>query len=384
MDLKRIFSLFRRYFIFNKRLFKKPGFLAILLLVPILVFSLKAVTKQEDSGVMTVALAKQDESDPVATEIVDSLMGSSHLIRFVHCKTIQEATALVENGKADAAWIFPENMQEKLDHFTDFINQRNAVVKIIERENNVLLLLSHEKLASALFPYCSYSLYRGFIEENIILLDELPEEKLREYYDLVQAEGENIFQFSYADSDESTNDQEKNYLLTPMRGLMSILIIFGGFAVALFYMHDEAHRKFDWVRPSQRIPYAVIYHLPAIADVALAVLIALFVTGMQVSLGRELIAMILYVIISLGFCMGIRLLCKDIRLFSAIIMVLVIVMIAFCPIFFEIKMFPVIRYVLPPFYYLNAIHNIRFLFYMVIYAIGIFSLDYVLYRIKYR
>ena len=333
---------------------------------------------------MTVALAKQDKEDPIASEIVDSLLGSSNLIRFIHCESVSEASALVENGKADAAWIFPENMQEKLDRFTDFINQRNAAVKIIERENNVLLLLSHEKLASALYPYCSYSLYRGFISNNIIRLDELPEEKLREYYELIEAEGENLFQFSYADSNESTAVQEQNYLLTPMRGLMSILIIFGGFAVALFYMHDEAQRKFDWVRPSQRIPYAVIYHLPAITDMAIAVLIALFLTGMQVSLGRELIAMALYVIIALGFCMAVRLLCKDIRLFGAVIMVLVIVMIAFCPVFFEIKMLPAVRYLLPPFYYLNAIHDVRFLYYMIAYAFGIFGLDYVLYRIKYR
>ena len=382
--MKRIASLIRRYFIFNKRLLKKPGFLAILLLVPILVFSLQTVTNSEAGGVMTVTLAKQDPNDPIATEIVDSLLSSSNLIRFIHCESVAEASSLVENGKADAAWIFPENMQEKLDTFTDFINQRNAVVKIIERENNVLLLLSHEKLASTLYPYCSYSLYRGFIRDNVIRLDELPEEKLQEYYHLVQAEGENIFQFSYADSNESTANAEQNYLLTPMRGLMAILIVFGGFAVALFYMHDEAQRKFDWVRPSERIPYTVIYHLPAIADMAFAVLIALFLTGMNVSLGRELIAMTLYVIIALGFCMAVRLLCKDIRLFGAVIMVLVIVMIAFCPVFFEIKALPAIRYLLPPFYYLNAIHNIQFLYYMIAYAIGIFGLDYLLYRIKYR
>lgn len=382
--MKQITSFCRRYFIFNKRLLKKPGFVAILLLVPILVFSLNTVTGQEESGVMTVALAMQDPNDPIASEITESLLGSSTLIRFILCESISEASGLVEGGKADAAWIFPENMQEKLDNFTDFINQRNAFVKIIEREDNVLLLLAHEKLASVLYPYCSYSLYRGFIRENTIRLDELSEEELRAYYDLVEAEGENLFQFSYVNDNESTEYQETNYLLTPMRGLMAILIIFGGFAVALFYMHDEAHGKFDWVRPSQKIPYAVMYHLPALMDMAIAVLIALFLTGLHVSPLRELAAMALYVLIALGFCMTVRLLCKDMRLFGAVIMVLVIAMIAFCPVFFDIKMLIGIRYLLPPFYYLSAIHNVNFLGYMVIYAIGIFGLDYILYRFKIR
>ena len=52
------------FWLLTKRLYKKPAFLAILVLIPVLTFCYKAAT-QADSGVMTVALA-QEGKDPLA------------------------------------------------------------------------------------------------------------------------------------------------------------------------------------------------------------------------------------------------------------------------------------------------------------------------------
>lgn len=382
--MESLSTLFRRYYIFNKRLFKKPSFLIILLLVPMLIFSLNIVSANEDSGIMTIALAKEDNEDPLATEIVDSLRKSRSLIRFIPCETINEASTLVEKGKADAAWIFPEKMQEKIDKFTDLIHGRNAFVKLIEKESNVFMLLAHEKLTSVLYPYCSFSLYKDFVRDNIIALDILSDAELQEYYHAIEAEGADIFQFSYLDSNESAENRLTDYLLTPLRGLMSALIMLGGFAVAMFYMQDEANKKFDWIKSGKRFPFAIGYHMTAVLNMGIIVLIALFVTNMNVSLARELISMALYIIITVGFCMAVRLICRDIRIFGAVIPALLIGMIALSPVFFDIKNLPFLQYLLPTYYYLNSIYNINFLYSMILYAVLIYGFDYLMYRIKTR
>lgn len=382
--MQSVLLLLRRYLIFNKRLFKKISFLVILLLVPLLVFAMYTVSTKEESGVMTVSLAMQNPADPLAKEVTDSLLDSSPLIRFISCETPADALTLVENGTADAAWIFPDDMQEKLDRFARGFHSRNAFVKVIERENNVLLLLSHEKLSATLYPYLSFSLYKDFFRDHVITLSELSDDALRAYYDAIEAEGDDIFRFSYISGEDASDRQNGHYLLSPLRGLLSVLIMLGGLAVAMFYMQDEKQGKFHQLDTRSRPLFAFGYHLTAVLNMAIAVLLALFLTKMNLPFLKEIILMTLYVLITVGFCIAVRLLCRDIRVIGAVIPVLLLTMIALCPIFFNVRALPAIQYLLPPFYYLNAVHHMNFVYSMILYAVGIFSFDLLLYKIRYR
>ena len=60
------------YYLLNKRLLKKRSFLILLLLVPLLVFGMRIVSKQ-DSGVLTILLCSSETSDDLPKEVVDKL-----------------------------------------------------------------------------------------------------------------------------------------------------------------------------------------------------------------------------------------------------------------------------------------------------------------------
>ena len=116
--MKKIITFFSRFLILNKRILKKKIFLFILLLIPLSVVCL-AIASTSDAGIITIALATEDISDPIASEIINDLENGDSLIRFVVTDSPDDAVSLVESAEADGAWIFPENMKEKIAEFVD-------------------------------------------------------------------------------------------------------------------------------------------------------------------------------------------------------------------------------------------------------------------------
>ena len=65
----------------NKRLYKKSSFIIIMLFIPLCVFALGIAAKQQ-SGFVSIVLAKEDSADPISTELVNSFLSERSLIRF--------------------------------------------------------------------------------------------------------------------------------------------------------------------------------------------------------------------------------------------------------------------------------------------------------------
>ena len=82
------------FFMLSKRLYKKPSFLLILLLIPVTVFAYGRVA-QEDSDILTIVIAAEDPQDSVAKEVMSNLQGSSALIRYVFSDSVEDATKQV-------------------------------------------------------------------------------------------------------------------------------------------------------------------------------------------------------------------------------------------------------------------------------------------------
>ena len=380
--MDKFITCLHRFRILTKRLLRKPGFVAILVMVPLLVVAMGIVGKSSDSGIVTVALAMQDAEDETACAVVDDLTRNSRLISFVQCDTPAAAHMLVEQGDADAAWIFPADMSHKIQKFVQHSHHNNAFVAVVQREDSVMLRLSHEKLNAVLYPHLSRALYKDYAVSHLTL-GELSDAQLDEYYTAVNADGADVFRLVYAASEQVANDAETNYLLAPIRGLLAIMITLGGFAVAMFYMQDESHGTFDRLPANRRFVFSLNYHAAAVVCVALSALLALIIAGLSVSFVREIAAMALYCVITVGFCVAVRLLCRDIRLLGALMPALAVAMIVVCPVFLNIPV-PIVGYLLPPYYYLNAIYDPLWLLYMVIYAAVIYAFDYALFRIRAR
>ena len=382
--MKKIKDILRCYLILTKRLFYKKSFVAILLFIPILVGAMGIVAGNGDSGVVTIALAMENREDRIASEIVEDLMSDGGLMRFVLCDTPEAANLSVSTGEADAAWIFADGLEKKIEKFVNHTHQNNAFVTVVQREESIFLRLSHEKLNSTLYPYIAFALFADVSTEEV---PELTDDQLEEIYNAVNAEGADLFEFVYASEggkDTTKEEGDLNLIVSPLRGLLAIMVALGGIAVSMFYKQDEMRGVFDRFSHNKRFFFSTVYHATAVFIIGAVVFIAVLLTQNSENLWYELLVMLVYCISNIAFSMCLRLILRDMRLFASVSPVLVIVMVVLCPILFSAPNLPAIQYLLPPFYYLNAVYGAAHLVYMLIYSAVLYGFAYLLHVLRER
>lgn len=99
----------------NKRLYKTPVFLALLLAIPLFTLAVSLLS-EEESGFFRIQLAGVQEGT-LSARIADSLREDSELLLFSVAESGNAAKDAVRSGKADAAWIFPEDLEGALERF---------------------------------------------------------------------------------------------------------------------------------------------------------------------------------------------------------------------------------------------------------------------------
>lgn len=374
--------MFKWLLILFKRLFKKATFLIILLLIPLVVLALNLAAK-EKSGFISVALAQYDTNDKISSEIINSLLEDEKLIRFEYYKTPESAVESVRMGENNSAWIFPAEMAEKIGEFAVNSSANNYIVDVVERNQNVAMRLSHEKLSSVVYGYCSKGLYLNYVSENLKGLDVTDEELLENYNSF--SNENRLFEFAYPNSEADANvGADVNYLIAPVRGLLSILVVLCGLAAALYYIQDEKNGTFSLL-PLNKKPFAEISgQIVAVLSVAVVMMLSLMFIGLSVNFWRELSVTLLYVTAVALFCITLRQIIRNINVLASLIPLLMVIMIAVCPVFFEFKITRPLQLILPPTYYINAVHNNHYVFLLLIYilVLTVFNGAVYLYRIK--
>ena len=349
----------------NKRLYKKTMFLLILVLIPVLVLGYGQLAREE-SGVLTVALAQKGD-DPMAKEIMEELKAESSLIRYILCKSPEEAKKLVNESKANAAWIFEDNLEEAVYRFVSKPTRSNAFIRVLEGNSNTPLRLAREKLSGAVFSHCSRVFYLQYLRENVPQLADTPDETLLAYYDDFAASGK-LFEYANAEGEAGDPESQKtNYLLNPVRGLLAIVIVLGGLAAAMFYISDSNAGTFALVPINRRWAVEFACQLIAVVNVSVVALAALLFGGLAGNIAREILLLVLYALAVCLFCMNVRRFCRSLGAVGTALPLLVVIMLAACPVFFDYGSLRYVQYLLPPTYYINGAYSDYFLLLLPVY-----------------
>ncbi len=363
--MKKLKKLMLWYHMFNKRLLHKYSFILILVLVPILVPVAK-LAMSEDSSILKVALVSNESKS--AEEIVKSLSNKKSIIKYIVFDTEEAARKSVRLQETDAAWIFSENFDEELSEYAKD-RSKKPIISVVEREDNIAQKLSRIQLFGSVFPHLSYELFKGFIYKNILSPDEIPERYLKNYYATDSADGDVVEIKTF--NDQRTNS-DSDFLTAPFRGILSILIIFAGISGIMMFLTDQASGKYDWLTPKKRIIPAFGLCFSAVSMTGLVVFLALIFSGFIKNLLIEVIALFLFIIASTLFSLFFAVVFRSAGKLGAMTPFLILLMIVLCPIFFSIDVLKGITLLLPPYYYLNAIADSKFLIYMVIYIIALY------------
>ena len=362
----------------NKRLMKRLSFWLILAAVPLLVLALGLLAEQE-SGVATIAIYAEDEADPAAAAVLDRLEGQKSVMHYLRCASEREASALVATSRADVAWIFPEDLSARIEARSGGENVR--LVHVYTREgDDILQSLTREKLFAALYPELAYDVYTHYVLDTLKPKPTPSAQELERYYHSIER-GDRLIELSFLDN---TVGADASYLVMPVRGLLSLLVMMAGLASALYYLHDSERDAFVWLSRRRRrlLPYG--YHLISVIDTAVVVIAALLLSGLGAAWYWELALMAVYVLACVGFAELLRQLLKDTARLGVAIPILMLAMLALSPIFFDLRKYRVLQLLFPPFYYLNGVHNPMYLAFMAAYALAAFALSYAISRIRER
>ncbi len=367
MGMKQLKTMLRWWFCLWKRLYKKPTFLVLLVLIPALVFGY-GQTAQEESGLATIALASRPaQVEPLTRTVWDTLQ-ESQVVRYIECGSPEEAWQLVEAGEADTAWIFEENIEEKIYDFVAKRSRTRAFLTVLEPENRVALKLARELLSGVMFPHCAEAVYLSYIRENAPELAELSDQQLLEYYHNTVFSDE-IFVFSDIQGNlQSPAEEETSYLLAPVRGMLGVLAVLAGLATAMYYIRDEENGTFALIPLDRRGVVELGCQLISLVNVVAVALLSLALARQTTGLGQELASAALYCLCVSGFAMVIRRLSGGIRGLGTVTPLLMVVMLVVCPVFFDLGALRKLQYLLPPTYFINAAYNGRYITLMALYA----------------
>lgn len=368
-----------RYYLLNKRLFKKFSFVLILCIVPLLVGGIRLLSKEE-SGIARVVLCLPNPEDELASQVVEQLVSDEGILRYLFCESEEEARRMVVENEADTAWIFTEDLEERLRKVASK-KRIGPVVKVVERKESVSLFFSREILGGALYPAFSYAVYEEYVRSDLGLTD-VTEEELRKAYERTLVEG-SLFEMAYLDGGQDA-EEDFNYLQAPLRGILSVWLVLCGLAACLYYMQDEEQGVFSKIPVTRRLPAAFGVCAVFLSDAVLVVLLACKLAGVFTVWHRELISCVLFACATLAFCNLIRLIGNTPERLGSSMLILTAGMLVLNPVFLDLRGFRAVKYLLPSYYYLLSIHNVKYLYGMVIYTTVMSVLCAVLFMWKSR
>ncbi|MBQ1675150.1 MAG: hypothetical protein II069_03795 [Oscillospiraceae bacterium] len=350
--------LFLWYGLLSKRLLRRPAYLAVLLLVPLFCLAILFFSRQE-SGVVTVALYCADPADSAAGAARQRLLDEESIIRYIPFDDEAQARDAVIHGRADAAWLFRADTGDQLDRFVR--KGGGVAVTVVEREDNVFLMISREKLFAALYPDLSFSVFSQYLVD----IGGSASDNLDDYYASASTT-QQVLRFTAADGDEL--GEPGHYLVAPLRGILSLLLMLSGFASAMYCYREERNGSFVWLSQGKRSLLPILCHLTAILPAALAVYAAMALAGILTAPLRELLMLFLFSLGAALFCELVRCLAGRPEHLGALIPILMIAMLVLCPVFLDLPILQPLRLLFPPYYYLRSAYSLSGLLALAAYA----------------
>ncbi len=364
---KQITLALKWLLLLTKRLLKKPAFIVILVLIPVLCAAMSRAS-EDANGLLTVTVATEGERDTVAEEIMSSFEEKDSVVLFKLMDSPEDAITEVKRGRADAAWILPGALEDAL---TEYCRYSEEIVTVYEREETSFMALSREIMYNKLFPYISRIYSEEYAAEWLSPTGEYDKSEFLEFYDKMRpGEGESFIEFKALGGIGETNTTESNHLKTPIRGLLATLVVLCGLASAMTVSEDMEKGTFSWLEEKRHI---WVYHASnagaciTASAVSVASLVASKMAG---NILYEALTAFLFALCTALFCTFVARVMRSSRRIAASIPPIVILILAFSSVFVRIGDTP-FQYILPTYSYIYSSVELSYTWIMCIYiAVG--------------
>lgn len=359
--------------ILTKRLWKRPSFLVILGLLPLMLLLLRVGVEREEHSMLSIAIVQENEADSFSFD-------NSSVVQFKYLPR-EDAMASLTNGTIDAVWVIPHDFTKRLrDMIAHGWREKHACIEVWQREDNVLLQMSKVKLYGSLYEDISYELYRSFMmrEMEVEKASIEFETQMKELYEKNHVSG-TLFRYAY--SKGYTQEDQPDYLLSPMRGFLALWMMLCGIVGAIYWKKDCLAGTFAHGLSRKNHLFGIACQLLVVIHGALAAYLALLVLGIGQSALWEAMLLLLYAVNIVMFCNILHLFIRRPSWYAICGGLLLVLEGVVCPLFFRIEeLLPVSR-LLPTHYYVSAIHNRQMAYYAVGYLFVLVLLNLFLSKI---
>lgn len=327
-----------------KRYFKKISFWIILLILPILTILLSKSANSESETLNAVVYIEDFDS-----EIIDSFNNYQGAIHFKICDSEKEVLTLVTTKAAECGYIIPKDFYENI-----LDGNKKEIVTVYTSPSTTLSAMINETVYSLLFPKISseavkqylykYSSQQEYIEQNI------SEQEYEELYSKYLTNG-STFHFESTNVPDNYQNQVKNVIISPLRGLLSIFVLLSALVGAIDYYQNINNLVFQ--NTMMRTSCILI---PTFFSGAVAAL-CLVISPIGDNIIKELLAMTLYMLFCSLFVWILTLIIKKAQTYYAFLPIFILGNLIISPVFFDLARFipamKVTEYLFLPTYYLN-------------------------------
>ncbi len=206
-----------------KRYLKRPAFVLILLLVPIVLLGMGS-RKEEDSGQISIALYAGDES--FSAEIMELLVQEDGIFSFYVSPSEESLREDVAARRAECGYVFGDNLKERLD-----TGAYKRSITVVSAPSSVLAELSTEVVYAKLIDVYGRGLLEKYSEGFAFLPEEERWKQLELLYDKYLTDG-STFSFRYetlgGGRTESDFAGPEAAAVFPIRGIAALLVFITG------------------------------------------------------------------------------------------------------------------------------------------------------------
>ena len=357
----------------SKRLFKRPLFLVVLFLMPVSVLFLSGIQSRDDA-VVRIALYSPaystGEGGVSSASLTNELLELSNAtMKFYTCETEDALREDVQSGRASCGYLLPEDMQQGVE---EYARNHTAFIHAVRGKDELATRLVDEILLSRLYRPLAFQLLTDYLTGktkqpiNTRLLTESFES---------HSSNELLFSFEYADGSNHSllNDENANYMMLPIRGIVSVLVLLACMSGGLLWYGDRENKLLALLSRSKSIYCGwFALFLPCLYAGAIGV-ITIKITGSAESLMKEFAVMFVYVFACTGMVRFLCHICIRREAFLAAIPVFMIASLLLCPVFMNAETFlPPLGWIgrlLPGYHYLYALHNGRELVVLALFGV---------------
>ena len=355
------------FHLFTKRLFQKPIYLFVLLLLPCFSYFYSQSTINQDDS-LNVALYIEGK-DPLAVSIVADLLEADSQVHFYEVTDYETLTKDVITRKAECAYIFPDNLSELLDQ-----KKKKDMITVLHAPSSILMPLSNEIVFSSLFRHYAknimldYALdYEAFHSYDA---EAMSEELLASYEHYMTEEVPYEFKFTTLGTQTSLEPSSESLVISPIRGIFAVLMFLTALFSVVDWFKDQKKQIFLAVSYSKKSFVSILSILVPTLFCGIFGQISLLLSHTYTDFLHETIYFAAYLVFVVGFCYFIKSFFRNGFSFSGIIPVFTMGSLIFAPVFFDFsslfQIFKILEHLFLPSYFLNSF------FVSGYYALGMF------------